>query len=89
MPEVFKIFPIFREQHTCHLLYDQNLIVWKFSNPQGRHRLESCGIISQEQTHLLSPSFASKVMKDLMPHFSAHKQEAWIMGARGALTSIF
>lgn len=26
-PKGFKVFPIFREQHACHLLYDQNLRV--------------------------------------------------------------
>lgn len=88
-PEGFKVFPIFREQHPCHLLYDQNLRVWKFSKPQGRHRLEYCRMIFQEQAHLLGRNFASKVMKDLRSHFNAHIQEAWITGAMGALTSIF
>lgn len=46
-------------------------------------------MISQEQARLLSQSFASKVMKDLMSHFRAHMQEAWITGAEGALTLIF
>lgn len=64
-PEDFKVFPIFRKQHPCHLLYDQNLRVWKFSKPQGRHWLEYCGKISQEQAHLLGRSFASEVLKDL------------------------
>lgn len=88
-PKGFKVFPIFWEQHTCHLLYDQNLRVWKFSKPQGRHRLEYCGMISQEQAHVLGRSFASEVTKDLRSHFSAHMQEAWITGARGAVTLIF
>lgn len=46
-------------------------------------------MISQEQAHLLGRSLASKVMKDLRSHFSAHMQEAWITGAMGALTLIF
>lgn len=90
IPNILKILPIFRNnERTSNLLYDQNLRVLKVSISQRKHRLESCGMISQKQAHSQSQSFASKVMKDLMSLFSVHMQEFLITGARGALTLIF
>jgi hypothetical protein len=46
-------------------------------------------MLFQEQAHLTSQRYVSKVMKDLMSHLSTHMQEARITGARGALTLNF
>lgn len=60
-----------------------------FQNLKEDTDLSTVEWFPKSKAHLLSQSFASKVMKDHRSHFSAHTQEAWIMGAMGALTMIF